>query len=399
MEFLYGLVLFAVMSTTKRDRPIEEFDPEPAYIPRVAHVTKSETRTDTSSRGSNKDDANGEKKRGKKGQDSSSTPGLTNLSKSSLAEEKEKEKEKVKTDDPKPAAKKPAKKPSKKPKKPNANSKKALALNSNAKGEAAPTPVVPKDIPTIPPLGFLIDPMLDSTARKDDEGLTITVPPGLHIFKGNVVNAARALTDVTGDFVAEVKISGELRPGTTPVENLPFVFQAAGLLLWQDKDNYVRLERMALYTGERFHKVFVESCKDGKVGKSQDRNVRDGVIRLRLQRRGSELAYSFSPDDGKTWLKLAPTSVAFPAKVSVGISASSASPRKLDARFEGFSLKPSSCRHPRQLADDLGPPIDQAGGVASWNRTGGSSCTAFRNACSQCTLMAIRSGSLSMNRF
>jgi hypothetical protein len=58
-----------------------------------------------------------------------------------------------------------------------------------------------------------------------------------------------------------------------------------------------------------------------------------------MERRGSEITCSYSPDKGKTWLKLKQIALELPETVEVGISASNVSTKELRARFEGFELK------------------------------------------------------------
>ena len=58
------------------------------------------------------------------------------------------------------------------------------------------------------------------------------------------------LTAVEGDFAAVVEVTGELSPGLVLPKDrqgnhIPSTFQGAGLLLYQDQDNFVRLERTA----------------------------------------------------------------------------------------------------------------------------------------------------------
>ena len=106
---------------------------------------------------------------------------------------------------------------------------------------------VPKPIRTIANLNKLIDAVGDCKLIPDANGLTIALPGKLYVLSPelDIKNSPMALTDVEGDFVAQVKVAGEVMPGRTPVEKMPFAFHGAGLLLWKDKDNYVRLERTA----------------------------------------------------------------------------------------------------------------------------------------------------------
>lgn len=342
MECLYGLMLFAVMSSIKRERliswgpevPAEVPRVEPLFVPRVASATPAKPVGALSSmdkadgaRG-DKNDAAGNQDAQTKDKSKEATSGSTVVAQNTA----------------KAPVKKAAKKKGGTRKKKQTPNKAELALASPS-GTSPKTPEEPppppREIPTIAPLGSLIDPLHGSQVLTDAEGLTIKVPKGLYIFdaKRNTETAPRALTPVEGDFVAEVNIPGELRAPVNSVKGVPVItFQGAGLLLWQDSNNYVRLERVAMYTGKRMHKVMFESCKDGKQGKNEFREVREGTVRLRMERRGTQFTYSYTTD-GKTWLKFLTSTVNFPPKLSIGISASNASPKSFSARFEGFVLK------------------------------------------------------------
>ena len=80
-----------------------------------------------------------------------------------------------------------------------------------------------------------------------------------------------SLIDVEGDFAVLVEVTGEINAGATLPKDrqgntIPFTFQAAGLILYQDKDNFVRLERsagVAVASLQPIHKVLFEVVKDG----------------------------------------------------------------------------------------------------------------------------------------
>ena len=85
-------------------------------------------------------------------------------------------------------------------------------------------------------------------------------------------NAPMTLTEVEGDFAALVEVTGEINPGSTMPKDrqghtLPFTFQSAGLILYQDKDNFVRLERagsVIIDNLQPVHRLIIEAVKDGK---------------------------------------------------------------------------------------------------------------------------------------
>jgi len=187
----------------------------------------------------------------------------------------------------------------------------------------------------------LIDPVGDCKLIPDPTGLTIALPGKLHVLSPelNTKNSPMALIDVEGDFVAQVKIAGEVMPGRTPVEKMPFAFHGAGLLLWKDKDNYVWLGRAGAgaHGLPHTHQVLVEVCKDGKPAGHDYVDWPPGPTYLRMERRKADLLCSHS-DDGRSWIPDKAFGSLFSGKVSVGISASNTSKKPFPARFEEFTL-------------------------------------------------------------
>ena len=107
-------------------------------------------------------------------------------------------------------------------------------------------------------LGPLIDPDKDCKLVKDavDMKITIEVPGKLHTLspaissrlekKKPLHNAPFTVTEVDSDFAAVVEVSGEILPGPTLPKDrrgndFAFTFQSAGLLLYRDRDNFIRL--------------------------------------------------------------------------------------------------------------------------------------------------------------
>lgn len=318
-EFLYALFLFAVMSSSKRERH-DAGNESLAYVEPAPVIPRPTPPPEPPPSSSNEKKEN--------------TPVVLK------AEEK--------LAKPAPAAV-VAKEPAAPKVKPKKNSKKGRGKAKSKRQVAAVTPAAPAPPPppaapvmTFGPLGALIDPLHDTQVSADGDGVTLKVPGKAHIFdpKAAEKTAPRALTEVEGDFTVQVKVLGNLQPGTDPLnKNVPFTFQGAGILVWQDNGNYLRVERTASFTRERLRQIRVESCKDGKPGGSRPVSLRnEAPIILRLERRGSEVAITYSYD-GKSWLPVVKSlAVSFPAKVSVGISASNLSPKPLSARFEQFVL-------------------------------------------------------------
>jgi regulation of enolase protein 1 (concanavalin A-like superfamily) len=239
---------------------------------------------------------------------------------------------------PKPAPGNPAQKGAAKP---------AAPPKATEPKKAAPAPVAPPAPPAPPPVenwrGLTGTPR-DCPFHIDGPVLTVSVPGKLHLLnpEAGLRNSPFLLTAVHGDFVAQVRVTGQVRPGTEPLGDFPFPpFQGGGLLLWQDENNYLRLERTSMYSpadGKRFHQVMLELCRDGKTQPGVFRDARDFDIILKFDRRGSEVRCSYSSNDGRDWLEVKRQPVNFPPDMKVGISASNASPRPFAARFEGWEL-------------------------------------------------------------
>jgi len=196
------------------------------------------------------------------------------------------------------------------------------------------------------PLHILVDPDQDCAAIKDAGGLTLTVPGKLHLISPelNTWNAPRVLTEVGGDFSAQVTVAGDVRPGITPLKlpdgkgTFPITFQSAGLLLWVDESSFVRLERAETFAGAVLHHVRLEYTAQGQGRQPVELKVREGPLMLRLVRGGNELSCWYSSDGGTTWVPVKRWTAGLPARVLIGVSASNLSPKPLEARFEDFSL-------------------------------------------------------------
>jgi regulation of enolase protein 1 (concanavalin A-like superfamily) len=213
----------------------------------------------------------------------------------------------------------------------------------------APTPPQPPPPPSPPPpavierWGALSGSSGDCKFRIEGPMLTINIPDRLHLLnpEARLRNSPYMLTDVDGDFVATVKVTGQFRPGTAPLPDFPFPpFLGAGLLLWQDENNYLRLERTSIYSpeGKRLHQVMLEFCRDGKTLPGVFRDARDSDITLKFDRRGSEVRCSYTSDNGRNWPEIKRQMASFPNQLKVGVSASNAAPVRFAPRFEAWEL-------------------------------------------------------------
>jgi S1-C subfamily serine protease/regulation of enolase protein 1 (concanavalin A-like superfamily) len=199
-------------------------------------------------------------------------------------------------------------------------------------------------------LGPLIDPLKkpvkDSQLQKEPGAFTIQVPAGTHLLSIGleVKNAPMTLADVEGDFVAQVRVAGGMVPGTDPPrykgKTLPNTFQGAGIILWQDTKNYIRIERTVRAEKGKIvltSEALLEIVKGGKLVGFAYPGVPDGPLYLRAERLNGAVRLLFGPD-GRRWVPFQKLAIALPPKVQVGLVACNASKQPLNARFEEFVL-------------------------------------------------------------
>jgi S1-C subfamily serine protease len=206
-------------------------------------------------------------------------------------------------------------------------------------------------------LGPLIDPSKDCRLDKDTDNykFKIDIPGKLHTLSPELVarknqplhNSPMTLTEVEGDFAAMVEVTGDINPGATPppdrqVRGLSFTVQSAGLILYQDKNNFFRLERAGsvLSTNLRpVHRLIIEAVKDGKQAMSPIYlDVPEGDTLLILERRKGRVRCMFSPNQGRQIVAFRAFALNLPPKVKIGLSASNISAEPFSANFENFTL-------------------------------------------------------------
>ncbi len=218
-------------------------------------------------------------------------------------------------------------------------------------------------------LGPLVDPSKDCRLDKDDRSLKVhidipgkvhTLGPDYEIRKNVPIhNAPMTLTDVEGDFLAQVEVTGELNPGLKlPNERLArglgFTFQSGGLLLYQDKNNFIRLERAGSIVTNRatmLHRLVVEVVRDGKWAINPIwLDIPEGDTRLILSRRKGRIRCMFGPAGTDSIYRFRDfASLNFPSKVKVGLTASNISAQPFTANFTGFALLGDGTQIDREL--------------------------------------------------
>jgi hypothetical protein len=219
-------------------------------------------------------------------------------------------------------------------------------------------------------LGPLIDPSKDCRLDKDESQfkIRIDIPGKLHTLSPEIAvrknqpyhNSPMTLTEVEGDFAAFVEVIGEISPGPTPpreraVRNLAFTVQSAGLILYQDKNNFLRLERAGSIITDRLtplHRLIVEAVKDGQQAmKPIYLDVPDGNVMLVLVKRKGRVRCMFSLDGGRSGVRFREFALNLPPKLKVGLSASNISAQPFTATFENFALLSDVTKLDQALGD------------------------------------------------
>jgi regulation of enolase protein 1 (concanavalin A-like superfamily) len=187
--------------------------------------------------------------------------------------------------------------------------------------------------------GKFVDPDGDCKLKAVDGGLTITIPNTLHNYThtddGTKLNAPRILQDVKGDFHIQVKVEAFQLPQPNTSVDGKHSFVSAGLLLWHDDNNFVRLDRAAA-GGNPF--VWVEVFRNGISAEHKLQQLADKDTYLRLTRAGDKLTFESSAD-GKKWSAVHTTEFKAPAAVKVGGLAINTTTKVFAPKFVGMTLE------------------------------------------------------------
>jgi predicted ATPase/class 3 adenylate cyclase len=120
--------------------------------------------------------------------------------------------------------------------------------------------------------------------------LGLVPPAGCNLWPETDVNAPRLLARVQGDFVAE-----------THVELGGNAHVLAGLLLWRDARQFVRLELQRRTEGSDIAEPVLELCTGGYLRPIARGQCAGAAMWLRLERAGNELRALYS-EEGQEWL-------------------------------------------------------------------------------------------------
>lgn len=177
-------------------------------------------------------------------------------------------------------------------------------------------------------------------ADRDRDRVTIDVPGAPHVLSAELgwLNAPRALRAVRGDFEAHVRVDGVFHPMGKATMKQYAPYHGAGILLWQDGRNYLRLEIAAdLKKGKVRRYANYELRKDGALAVSRGIKIEDGSTYLRLERRGDAFEAAFGPD-GSRWTSFPPITAKLADQLKIGVAAINTATKPLTADLEGFAL-------------------------------------------------------------
>lgn len=195
----------------------------------------------------------------------------------------------------------------------------------------------------VPGWGRVLDPWRDCNVALDQEHdrLTIKVPGTPHVLSAEVpqlpMNAPRVVRRVRGDFTAGVLMLGRLEPGRSRTTHYD-PYHGAGLIVWQDPSNYLRLERAVGFINGRYQPyINYELREGGRLAVSHGITTEDHPLFLKLRRQGAAFSAWFSRD-GRRWVELGRVDATFAERVDVGVVAVNSSKQTLSAELEGLSV-------------------------------------------------------------
>ena len=128
-------------------------------------------------------------------------------------------------------------------------------------------------------------------------------------------------------------------PGNVDSTSGSISFISAGLLLWADDKNFIRLERASVGALE-IPFAWMEQFADGKSTTNAQKQLPDKDTGLKVVRKGKEFTFSYDETgDGKNWTELQTVTMALPAKLNVGVLCINTTARDLDGKLTGLKLE------------------------------------------------------------
>ncbi len=139
-----------------------------------------------------------------------------------------------------------------------------------------------------------VDPTGHSTYQVSPQGfLTISTAGGNDLNPATNYSAPRLLQPITGNFVAKTSIDF--------TQNQPYGFQAAGILLWQDRNNFIRLDKNpdSIDFEQEVNGIFTHEAPP-----ETPTNITELKAELQLQRTGDSITASWRLPGESSWKQL-----------------------------------------------------------------------------------------------
>ena len=208
--------------------------------------------------------------------------------------------------------------------------------------EVKPDPIVTTKV-DLSSWGEIQDPERDSKIIVDDEALSIQMGVGrrsMEVERGQSLNSPFVSQRFKEDFSMKVGVDGNL---PMPKEAKGNVYISAGLLLKQDDQNYVRLERATFsQRGKPRYYVNFEQRSNGKLlrrGKASDFPIEeDASVDLRFEVQGEKVRAVVRLKD-QPWHEMGIAKLTNQSEVQAGVSAVKTDNETATVIFRKFNVK------------------------------------------------------------
>jgi regulation of enolase protein 1 (concanavalin A-like superfamily) len=183
------------------------------------------------------------------------------------------------------------------------------------------------------------DPQDDCTITFEGDRAKIRIPPTAHDFASEleIWNAPRILSEVTGDFIIEVKVSGWFHPGEISTIEGRRPYNGGGLLIVADKHHHLSLQRGAVRLGGNIRHYANFELRNGSDVSNFEIDIPDAEAWLRLERHGEKIFASTS-QDRIHWQSFRPLETDFPRTIHAGIVAVTSGKKPFTCAFSDLAL-------------------------------------------------------------
>lgn len=209
---------------------------------------------------------------------------------------------------------------------------------------------------TIDGWGQMIDPDGDCRFDVGKDSVVVTFGPGPHELDADIgsMNSPRIVRSLAGDFSVSTVVDGNL-----PLPELPRAYVSGGLVLMQDQQNYIRLERASFIRNgvKSFYTNFEQriDTKPTRMGLFADFALQaDRAVELRLEVRG-ETVRGLVRQVGDEWHEMGTAKINPGATVLAGVSGVKTISDEVKVRFSRFHIRHED---PVTAASDSGIRLD-----------------------------------------